>query len=54
MENLTRLHIQHRLDHTPHFRTQKESISRFVTEHQIDIRRELDLVSFNLYRRYFD
>ena len=42
LEALTRLHIQHRLDDTPHFRSQKENISRFIREHQIDTRRELD------------
>lgn len=54
IETLTRLHIQHGLDKTEHFQTHKDSISDFINKHGIDVRSELDPVSRNLYRRYFD
>ena len=54
IETLTRLHIQHGLHLTEHFRNRKDSISEFITKHDIDVRTELDPVSRNLYRRYFD
>lgn len=53
IENLARLHIQHRLEKTEHFQAQKDTISDYVSEHDIDVRNELDPVSRNLYRRYF-
>ena len=54
IETLTRLHIQYGLEKTEQFKSQKESISTYVSEHGIDVRSELDPVSRNLYRRYFD
>lgn len=54
IETLTRLHIQYGLEKTAHFQNRKESISEFITRHDIDVRNELDPVSRNLYRRYFD
>ena len=54
IETLTRLHIQHGLDKTEHFQNHKDSITEFVRKHDIDVRNELDPVSSNLYRRYFD
>lgn len=54
LENLARLHIQYRLDHTEHFQIHKNNIYDFVQKHDIDTRRELDPLFFNLYRRYFD
>ncbi len=54
IETLTRLHIQHGLEKTEHCKRKKKSISDFVSEHDIDVRSELDPVSRNLYRRYFD
>lgn len=54
IENLTRLHIQHRLEQTEHFQHHKASIEHFVTLHKIDVRSELDPVTQMLYRRYFD
>ena len=54
IETLTRLHIQYGLEKTEHFQSQKESISEYVSKHDIDVRSELDPVSRNLYRRYFD
>lgn len=53
IESLARLHIQHRLDNTEGFRQQKASIERYIAEYRIDLRRELDPLSLNLYRRYF-
>ena len=54
IETLARLHIQHGLEKTEHFQNRKDSISEYVAQHGIDVRRELDPVSRNLYRRYFD
>lgn len=53
IETLTRLHIQHGLHDTEGFQKQKESIETYVKEHKIDLREELDPLSWNLYRRYF-
>ncbi len=53
IESLTRLHIQYGLYHTEGFQTQKESIEQYIRTHEIDLRRELDPLMFNLYRRYF-
>lgn len=53
IESLTRLHIQHGLYHTAGFQQQKASIEHYIREHQIDLRRELDPLALNLYRRYF-
>ena len=53
LESLTRLHVLYGLYHTEGFRKQKDSISRYIDEHEIDIRRELDPLSLNQYRRYF-
>ena len=54
LESLTRLHVQYGLYNTEGFRQQKSSIARFIDEHGIDTRHELDPLSFNQYRRYFD
>ncbi len=54
IQTLAKLHIQHRLDHTEHFQTQKENIAAYIHQHEIDVRSELDPMSRNLYRRYFD
>ncbi len=53
IESLTRLHIQYGLHHTRGFESQKESVERYIREHEIDLRRELDPLMLNLYRRYF-
>lgn len=53
LESLTRLHVQYGLYNTEGFRQQKDSIARIIDEHGIDIRRELDPLSLNQYRRYF-
>ncbi len=54
IECLTRLHIQHGLYHTEGFRKQKANVERYIHEHEIDLRRELDPLALNLYRRYFE
>ena len=51
--HLTRLHIQHRLDHTEQFQQRKSEIVHMVRQHGIDVRHELSPLSRNLYRRYF-
>ncbi len=53
IETLTRLHIQHGLQKTEGFQKQKDSIETYIQEHKIDLRQELDPLSWNLYRRYF-
>ena len=53
IETLTRLHIQYGLDKTEHFQNHKAAITEYVSQHDIDVRSELDPVSRNLYRRYF-
>lgn len=53
IETLARLHIQYGLQKTPGFARQKEDIARFVRDHEVDIRRELEPHVLNLYRRYF-
>ena len=54
IETLTRLHIQHGLEKTEHFQNQKDSITEYISKNGIDVRSELDPVSRNLYRRYFE
>ena len=53
IETLTRLHIQHGLHRTPGFDAQKNSITRLIRDNEIDLNRELDPLTRNLYRRYF-
>ena len=53
LESLTRLHVQYGLYDTEGFQTQKSSIARYIAEHQIDTRRELDPLTLNQYRRHF-
>ncbi len=53
LESLTRLHIQYGLYNTEGFQTQKSNIARYIDEHQIDTRHELDALSLSQYRRYF-
>ena len=54
IQHLTRLHIQHRLDHTEQFQKRKSDITHYIRLHGIDVRHELDPLSRNLYFRYFD
>jgi len=51
--NLARLHILHGLHRTEAFNDHRQRIQRFVRENGIDVRTELNPLSFNLYRRYF-
>lgn len=51
--SLTRLHILHGLHKTDGFDRQRQQILRLVKENDVDVRTELDPLSFNLYRRYF-
>ena len=53
IETLARLHIQHGLQHTQGFAQQKRRIARLIQENEIDLKKELDPLSLNLYRRYF-
>ncbi len=54
IETLTRLHIQHGLQRTKGFADQKSNITRLIRDHEIDLNRELDPLTRNLYRRYFE
>jgi hypothetical protein len=54
IETLARLHILHGLHHTRGFAHHKNSIQRLIQQHEVDLRRELDPHTFNLYRRYFE
>jgi len=53
LHDLTKLHIQHRLEQTDQFQQHKERIAHFIRQHDIDVRHELSPVSNNQYRRYF-
>lgn len=54
LESLTRLHVQYGLYDTAGFQKQKTNIAEYIREHKIDIRRELDPIAMNQYRRYFE
>ena len=45
---------RHGLHTTVHFQAHKQDIADYIKEHEIDIRSELDPISLNLYRRYFE
>jgi len=53
IETLARLHIQHGLHHTAGFAKQKTSIEKLIQDHEVNLRKELDPLVLNLYRRYF-
>ncbi|MCR5089200.1 MAG: hypothetical protein K6C08_06795 [Oscillospiraceae bacterium] len=53
LETLARLHVQHGLHETEGYQRHKDEISRLVKSHRILVRKELDPISHNLYRRYF-
>lgn len=53
ISSLTRLHILHGLHETDGFNRQRQHIRQMVEENDVDVRTELDPLSFNLYRRYF-
>ena len=54
ISNLARLHILHGLHQTDGFNAHKAGILAFIREHEIDVRKELNPLSFNLYQRYFN
>lgn len=54
IETLTRLHIQHGLHGTEGFAYQKSNIEKLIQDNEIDLKRELDPLTRNLYRRYFE
>ena len=53
IETLARLHIQHGLHHTQGFANQKNTIEKLIQEHEVNLKKELDPLVLNLYRRYF-
>lgn len=53
IETLARLHIQHGLHHTQGFAKQKTNIEKLIQDHEVNLRKELDPLVLNLYRRYF-
>lgn len=53
IELLSRLHITYGLMNSPCFTEQKEKIARMIRSGRIDVKRDLDPISLNLYRRYF-
>ena len=54
IETLARLHIQHGLHHTRGFANQKNNIEKLIQDYEVDLRKELDPLVLNLYRRYFE
>ena len=54
IETLARLHIQHGLHHTAGFAKQKTNIEKLIQDHEVNLRKELDPLVLNLYRRYFE
>ena len=53
IETLARLHIQHGLHQTAGFAKQKTNIEKLIQDHEVNLRKELDPLVLNLYRRYF-
>ena len=53
IETLTRLHIQHGLHRTKGFANQKSNIEKLIQDNDINLKKELDPLVLNLYRRYF-
>ncbi|MBR7074735.1 MAG: hypothetical protein IKI39_06460, partial [Oscillospiraceae bacterium] len=53
IETLARLHIQHGLHHTRGFANQKSNIEKLIQDNDINLKKELDPLVLNLYRRYF-
>ncbi len=53
LEILARLHVQHGLYGTEGYLRHKDEISHLIKRHRILVRKELDPISHNLYRRYF-
>ena len=53
IETLARLHIQHGLHHTKGFANQKRNIEKLIQDNEVNLKKELDPLVLNLYRRYF-
>lgn len=54
IETLARLHIQHGLHQTQGFAKQKRHIEKLIQDHEVNLKKELDPLVLNLYRRYFN
>ena len=53
IDTLARLHIQHGLHHTKGFANQKRNIEKLIQDNEVNLKKELDPLVLNLYRRYF-
>lgn len=51
--NLTAMHIIYRMDRTPGLIQQKQEIVSFIQKNKVDIKKEMDPLTRNLYHRYF-
>ena len=54
IETLARLHIQHGLHDTKGFANQKSSIEKLIRDNGVNLKKELDPLTLQLYRRYFE
>ena len=54
IETLTRLHIQHGLHRTKGFANQKRNIEKLIRDNGVNLRKELDPLTRQLYHRYFE
>jgi hypothetical protein len=50
---LAEMHIIYGLDKTEGFRGQKDELAAFIREHHVDIKKDMDPLTRNLYQRYF-
>jgi|GEM_PF-2571046 len=53
IELLSRLHITYGLMNSPCFVEQKQKITDLINSSGVNVKRDLDPISLNLYRRYF-
>lgn len=51
--NLTTMHIIYGLDRTPGLAQQKQGIAEFIQKNRVNIKKEMDPLTRNLYHRYF-
>ena len=54
IETLARLHIQHGLHHTKGFANQKRNIEKLIQDNEVNLKKELDPLTLQLYHRYFE
>ena len=54
IETLTRLHIQHGLHRTKGFANQKSNIEKLIRDNGVNLKKELDPLTRQLYHRYFE